>query len=198
MRRILITMLLLASAALVAAGCGQFGQMYKPEKKSSKAKVISNKPFDTAARKAGGCGTIETIKVTGRGDHSTSLDEKIKYSENPPTSGRHYQTPLDWGVYDTEERAEKFVHNHEHGHVVITYKGLSGAEKQQLLGYVARDPFHLVVLPRSKNPKNGVYFTTWEARLYCRKPSAPALQEFVKQYRDQGPELFMNDPKKQD
>ena len=198
MRRTAITLIALGTAMLVAAGCGQFGKRYSPEKKQSDTKVISTKPFDAAARKAGGCGTIETVKVTGRGDHSTSLDEKIKYSVNPPTSGRHYQTPLDWGVYDTEERTEKFVHNQEHGHIVITYKGLTGAEKQQLLSYVQRDPFHLVVLPRSKNPKNGVYLTSWEGRLYCRKPSAPALQEFVKQYRDQGPELFMNDPKKKD
>lgn len=196
MRRNMLTIVSAIALAALVAGCGQFGKQYNPPSTNTKAKVISSQPFDAAARKAAGCGTIETVKVSGRGDHSTSLDEKVKYTENPPTSGRHYQQPLDWGIYNNEQRAEQFVHNQEHGHIVITYKGLTAAEKSTLISYVKRDAFHLVVLPRSANPKKGVYFTSWEGRLYCRKPSAPALQAFVKQYRDQGPELFMNDPKK--
>lgn len=195
MRRLLVLTGVLLLAGGVAAGCGKFGSVYegsgKGEKKSGKG--ISDKPFNAAARKAAGCTDIETIKITGKGEHT---DEKVSYEVSPPTSGRHSGQPLDWGIYDTPQPAERMVHNQEHGHVLITYRQIPAAQIKQLAELVKRDPFHIVMFPRPKNDKKGVYFTSWKARQFCEKPSAPALQAFVDTYRDKGPELFMNDPKK--
>lgn len=39
----------------------------------------------------------------------------------------------------------------------------------------------------------GIYYSAWTAQMYCRHPSAPALQFMIDEWRDQGPELFSTD-----
>jgi len=181
---------------LVAAGCGKFGAVYKGSSASttgaSTSKGITSKPFDAAAQKAAGCTPLEQLKNQGR----THTAAKQNYTENPPASGAHNSIPLDWGVYNTPQPDEHWVHNLEHGHIVILYNKITTAEKSQLLKYVNRDPFHLVVIPRPKDPLPGIYYMAWIKRLYCAKPSAEALQFMIDSARDQGPELMMNDAKK--
>lgn len=193
MRRILATSAALLVAAAIAAGCGQFGKVYEggraTTKKSSGQNSISDKPFDAAAARKAGCGRIEDLKNYGR----KHVEEKVTYETNPPASGNHSATPLDWGIYDSEQRTESWVHNLEHGHIVIAYKGLPKADREALLKAVRRDSFHMVVLPRKDNSKNGVWYLAWTHSLYCKRPSAAALQEMVTRYRDQGPELYVND-----
>lgn len=51
-----------------------------------------------------------------------------KYLTNPPTSGAHYNlrglAPLPWGFYDQPYPPEDWLHNLEHGGVVILYQCL--------------------------------------------------------------------------
>jgi hypothetical protein len=41
-----------------------------------------------------------------------------------------------------------------------------------------------------------VYYTVWTHQIYCKQPSKAALQYMIDNYRDQGPELFMEDQQK--
>jgi hypothetical protein len=57
---------------------------------------------------------------------------KVQYDHNPPTSGCHYSlggnnpAPIQPGVYDQEIDAEYWVHNLEHGYVVVLYNCPTG------------------------------------------------------------------------
>ena len=45
-----------------------------------------------------------------------------EYNSNPPSSGAHYPSPANWGVYDYEVNDKIFIHNLEHGGVWIAYR----------------------------------------------------------------------------
>jgi hypothetical protein len=198
MRRIPMILVFLA-ALLIAGGCGQYGKQYKAADKAATASgreaVVTKAKFDDAARKEAGCGELEEFKSEGQG-HTTDPSEKVDYKHNPPHSGQHYQVPLDWGLYDTEQRDVEWVHNLEHGHIVMLYRGLTSKQRNQLLDDARINPYHLLVIPRKKNPKPGVYYMAWAHQIYCERPSKAALQYMITNYRDQGPELFTTDAAK--
>lgn len=181
-------------ATLVAAGCGKFGDTDGSGATSGKAasgeeKRITNVRFDAAARKAAGCTEIKEFESEG----SEHVEGKVKYKSNPPNSGNMANEPLPWGIYEDQQSDERSIHSMEHGQVVISYKGLSDKQQKKLDRQVRINPFHLLLEPRKDNPKKGVYYTAWTAQLYCRKPSAAALQYMIDEWRDNGPELMTGD-----
>jgi hypothetical protein len=197
MRRISLLVLVM-SMLLLAAGCGQFGKQYtgsaKAKASAANEQKVTTKPFDEAAAKAAGCdGTKATeFESEGRG-HTTDIKTPVTYKHNPPHSGEHYQVPADWGFYDKQQPDVQTVHNLEHGHIVITWKGLSKDDQKLLHDAWDKNQYHLLVEPRDKTPKAGVYYTAWAVQLYCKHPSKEALQYMIDNYRDQGPELFTTD-----
>lgn len=186
--------MLLAVLSLAIAGCGEYGQRYDSTDDEAQAaaeeRQVSDERFDEEVRKRDGCTEVEEFESEG----STHVEEPVEYEHNPPHSGDHGPVPADWGLYDETLKDEETVHNLEHGHIVITHKGLSGKQEEQLLDHARINPFHLLVMPRDGNPKDGVYYTAWTAQLYCKEPSAAALQHMIDNWRDQGPELFTDDP----
>ncbi len=198
MRRFVPLVFVLLFATLVAAGCGEFGQRYEGDGDSqasstSEERKVTDEKFDEKVRERDGCTEVEEFESEGR-THTTDPEEKVKYEHNPPHSGNHYQVAEDWGLYDEQQPDVATVHNLEHGHIVITHKGLSDKEQGTLLDQARINNYHLVVMPRKQNPKDGVYYTAWTAQLFCEKPSAAALQYMIENWRDQGPELFTEDP----
>lgn len=201
MRRITLLLTLLL-ASFLAAGCGEFGKRYTGEGSaatdaSGEEKRITDEDFDDAARKQAGCTEVEEYESEG----STHIDssERATYKHNPPHSGDHWndpavEAPADYGLYDTTLKDEQYIHNLEHGHIVISYKGLSKQDEDALYEMAEINPFHLIVMPRKENPKKGVYYTVWTADMYCKSPSKAALQYMIDEWRDQGPELFTDDP----
>jgi Protein of unknown function (DUF3105) len=60
---------------------------------------------------------------------------QITYNHNPPTSGCHYNlgygtAPIQTGVYNKEIPPEFWVHNLEHGYVIVLYNCPSGCDAQ--------------------------------------------------------------------
>jgi len=49
-----------------------------------------------------------------------------QYAHYPPASGPHYDAPANWGTYDQALPEGRWIHNLEHGGVVILYKCPSG------------------------------------------------------------------------
>jgi len=193
--------LLFVLAALVAAGCGEYGKRYsgseEKQKVASEDTPITDEAFDEAVRKRDGCTELE--EFDSEGSTHVESSEKVTYKHNPPMSGSHWNdpsvdAPAEWGLYDKQLRDEQTVHNLEHGHILIEYKGLSEKDKQLLYDTARINPYHLLVQPRDKNPKKGVYYMAWTAQIHCERPSAAALQYMIEQKRDQGPELYMDDP----
>ncbi len=60
------------------------------------------------------------------------------YSSVPATSGPHWGTPANWGVYSTPQSESQMLHNLEHGGIVIWYDadGLTDAQIDELATYV--------------------------------------------------------------
>jgi hypothetical protein len=197
MRRTL-AIILIISASLIAAGCGKYGERYEGSNDStanaaaSEEKPVSDEAFDDEVRKRDGCTEVEEYESEGS-THTTDPKEEVEYEANPPHSGDHYQIAVPWGLYDEEQADTETVHNLEHGHILITHRGLTDEQEREVLETARINPFHLVLMPRKANPKEGVYYTAWTAQVHCERPSAAALQYMIEEWRDQGPELFTDD-----
>ena len=59
--------------------------------------------------------------ATQAGSH-VAEGSAINYPSYPPTSGAHYPAPAPWGTSESALPEGRFVHNLEHGGIVILYK----------------------------------------------------------------------------
>lgn len=72
---------------------------------------------------AGGAATCQVVvaeQALAAGNHVT-LCSDVTYATNPPSSGEHYPVWADFGAYDFALPRGFWVHNLEHGAVVVTY-----------------------------------------------------------------------------
>jgi hypothetical protein len=63
--------------------------------------------------------------VADEGHNHVADGTKVAYKHQPPSSGDHYSSklgPLPWNTYKDPVQPESFVHNLEHGGVVMVYK----------------------------------------------------------------------------
>jgi hypothetical protein len=73
------------------------------------------------------CGDCEeTIKVVS----AMHTDMVVRYADPPPTSGPHNPCWTYWGVHEEPTRAERWVHNLEHGGVVFLYHCPEGCDEE--------------------------------------------------------------------
>lgn len=151
------------------------------------------------AAEAAGC-DLRSKRASGVADHTTSLDERVKYDSNPPTNGRHFQAPTEDGLYHEAPADEQLVHTMEHGRVVVWVKpSLSEEGRKGIRALFDEDDYQTVVVPRS-NMRPGIAATAWNRdpdpggtgrTLACpgwndRVPDA--LRTFRDEHRGNGPE----------
>jgi hypothetical protein len=161
--------------------------------------VPEQKLFDVGpAAKAAGC-ELQTKKATSR-EHTTSLDERVKYNTNPPTTGKHYQIPAQDGIYGQAPQDEALVHTMEHGRVIIWVKpSLPEQQRADIRALVEDDSYQMVLVPR-RNMPYAVAATAWNAEpapngtgrlMGCNEvndKTLDALAAFRDENRSQGPE----------
>jgi Protein of unknown function (DUF3105) len=161
--------------------------------------VPEQKVFEVApAARAAGC-TLRDVKATSR-EHTTSLSDRVKYSTNPPTSGKHYEIPADDGIYGNPPQDEQLVHNMEHGRVIFWVKpSLPEDQRADIRALVEDDPYQMVLVPRAGMPY-AVAATAWDAdpapngtgkMMTCNQvtdKTYDALAAFRDEHRSQGPE----------
>jgi hypothetical protein len=157
------------------------------------------KIFDVGpAAKAAGC-TLRDVKATSR-EHTTSLDQRVKYSTNPPTSGRHYQIPAQDGIYGNPPQDEELVHGMEHGRVIFWVKpSIPEEQRADIRALVEDDSYQMFLVPRANMPY-AVAATAWDADpapngtgklMTCDRvtdKTYDALAAFRDEHRSQGPE----------
>ena len=97
------------------------------------------------------------------GTHIQEGESHPAYNSDPPSSGWHYadaSAPTKWGVYTQEVPDEVFLHNEEHGGVIVTYnpKLLPADQLKKLQSLFAPPysdnnftPSKAIVTPRSKD-----------------------------------------------
>jgi Protein of unknown function (DUF3105) len=191
----------LALVILLAAGGGdsvegQGGGDVFPEG----GEVAEQSQFDLeAAARAAGC-ELRDRRGSGVADHTTSLDERVEYEDNPPTEGRHYQEPAPDGLYFDPPVDEQLVHNLEHGRVVVWVKpGLPREVRETIRALFDEDTYQMVVVPR-RNMEPAVAATAWNRdpdpggtgrTLACDEWNdevVDAIRTFRDEHRSNGPE----------
>lgn len=143
---------------------------------------------------------LRTVEGSGVQDHTTSLDDRVDYETNPPTTGRHYQIPAEDGAYSEAPKDEELVHSEEHGRVIIWFKpGLPSEQRANLKALYDEDTYQMILVPRSDMPY-AVAATAWNGDpppngrgqlLLCNEFSPEvydALRAFRDEHRSRGPE----------
>ncbi|MDP9402480.1 MAG: DUF3105 domain-containing protein [Actinomycetota bacterium] len=114
------------------------------------------------------------------------------YEVNPPAGGNHDPSPAPAGNYEqaTVPPDARVVHSLEHGYVAIWHRpGLPKEDMDLITNVFGRYENDVLVLPRASLPADTkVAATAWGERLLCRNVEQGPLTEFVKKYRNEGPE----------
>ena len=121
----------------------------------------------------------------------------IVYKSNPPASGPHYPTPQNWGIYDKTIAPGYWVHNLEHGGVVILYDCPSGcpsvvSQLEQAFKTFPKDKYgevKLVGTPYSGLPNHvQAAAIAWDYRVFYDTFDVSKLLAFYNAHVDRAPE----------
>jgi hypothetical protein len=117
--------------------------------------------------KNGTCTETDFKKSMGR-EHTTDPKTKVVYTQSdPPTSGKHYQSPPPLMIYDVPVPQWILLHALEHGNVLVQYGSqVSAADKAALRAAVLAHRSRTLMAPYPKLGKRVVY-TAWQRMLSC-------------------------------
>ncbi len=146
------------------------------------------------AAKAAGC-KLEHPAIEGA-QHEERTFTEADYKTNPPTSGNHFPTWSDDGVYPTGSTPPlgELVHTLEHGRIDVQYKPGTPAETvDQLNALLAdtNDGYHMLLFENQTNMDAAVAATAWGHSLTCPEMNDKvfdAIRTFRNEYIDKGPE----------
>lgn len=138
----------------------------------------------------------EAVPIEGR-DH-VPAGQAIQYRSYPPASGTHYGVWADYGFYDREVPEGEWVHNLEHGAVVVLYKCTGGPTScpdlvNQLKEVYATFPpgkygkVKMVITPYTKM-ENPITLVAWGWRLRLDRFDRDRMLQFYRAHVDRGPE----------
>lgn len=152
----------------------------------------------------------QAIPIVSR-NHVPEGTKITGYNSNPPTSGDHYPTPANWGVYGEELPDGRVLHNLEHGGVWISYncnykevktsgnvstpsakavndsadcKDLIGKLEGITKGYKAK----VIMTPR-RSDDSLIAVASWGRLLKLNSFDGNQIADFVSQLRNRGPEV---------
>jgi hypothetical protein len=124
------------------------------------------------------------------------VDGDLSYPDPPPTCGDHNGCWASWGVHTDTVAEENWVHNLEHGGVVILYDCPSGcsAEVDQLSAWVGSLPPGRAILTPYANANQPFTAVAWGHRLELGCFDLPSLQSFYDTWVGHGPEDETSEP----
>jgi hypothetical protein len=134
-------------------------------------------------------------QMPDRGQDHVPEGTPITYREYPPTSGPHWPRWAEWGVYPAPVREETFVHNLEHGGVVILYRcatpcpDLVRALEATVRALPASKYGHVkVVLSPNDRLRSRIALLAWRRLDELDGFDPERIVRFVRAYQDRGPE----------
>ena len=143
--------------------------------------------------------TIIGVSYASQGGNHIQVGEKHPaYNSDPPSSGWHYATsfaPTPWGVYTQEVPDEVFLHNEEHGGVIVTYKPDLPKDQVKKLQALFAPPYSnktfspskAIVTPRSKDT-HAIELASWTVTLNLDSYDQATLEKFYLQHVSKSPE----------
>jgi hypothetical protein len=152
---------------------------------------------------ASGSGPCIGTKVADEGRTHIDVSTTSPYATHPPTSGPHYNAqgiaPVAWQTIATLQEGQ-YIHNLEHGGIVILYNCSSGNDcttlQQQLKNYVQNlapvEPrfgeVKMVMTPYSQGMQKKVALLAWDYIQFLDGYDQNAITRFYENHVDQGPE----------
>lgn len=148
----------------------------------------------TAVDASSGPGVAVSYEGVGHVEEGTD----IQYENFPPASGRHYPRWAEYGVYSESIPAPYWVHNLEHGAIVLLYRCPSGQEDcpevvERLEALYYRTPpgkYGEAKLVVTQEPSLDTPFVAlaWNRMLELDQLDEDRFLEFYKAWVDKGPE----------
>lgn len=119
------------------------------------------------------------------------------YNSNPPSSGGHFASPANWGIYDYEVNDKIFIHNLEHGGIWIAYRPAVSVKVVNELKAIINEfgGSKIVMAPRSSNDAD-IAIAAWSRVLkfnltgdFLSDKEKEDLRGFYKALKNHGPEF---------
>jgi hypothetical protein len=144
---------------------------------------------DPEGSPAESCEAVETFADQGN-QHVADGTDVDDYNSDPPTSGPHYGTPADPGLYASALPEEQLVHNLEHGQIVIYFSPAAPEELiAELRELVASDPVGLLAVPyEAAASPSEIVLTAWTHLQRCSAFSGEDIDAFRDEFQGRGPE----------
>jgi Protein of unknown function (DUF3105) len=155
---------------------------------------------DTGAIGEGGSCDLQTFPAL-EATHVQELPDDYEYNSIPATSGLHNPQTAIWNLYDQPVPQINYVHNLEHGGMVIQYGSeVSDADIASLADWYQQDTRGLIVAPLSEEMEeedpalaDKIVANSWTHSMRCTTFDESAFDDFSDDYRGpqgDGPEKF--------
>lgn len=165
----------------------------EPETADTSAEPETDDTSDAAA-----CQVTTTITAPVSSPHVTTCSEVV-YATDPPTSGPHYPIWAKWQTYAAPVPRGFYVHNLEHGGVVIAYRCPDGCDAElaalaTMVASLPADPLCALGVERrvivTPDPLLATRFAVvaWGASLVADCVDVPAFAAFIDARYATGPE----------
>lgn len=140
------------------------------------------------------------VQLADEGRSHVPEGSEITYRHSPPASGNHYPRPASWGTVGTADKPLPegiFVHNLEHGGIVILYNCPQACPElvQQLTALVRsgpKDPKYnetkIVMTPYSKGMQHQIALLAWNWIDELDAFDRDRIVKFYQDHVDKGPE----------
>ncbi|PRP97898.1 hypothetical protein ENSA5_31310 [Enhygromyxa salina] len=141
-----------------------------------------------------GCAEIIGEGFCSEGGIHVEQGSDIEWTNNPPHSGDHYPTWETWGEHETPVARGHWVHNMEHGAIVLVYNCPEGceAELELLREVMAAVPDRRMLMtedPLLDGPRFAAVAWNWVYEFDA--PDMDALVCFVEQHYNHAPESVL-------
>ena len=175
--------LLVASTALITLACNFGGLIAQPTPTLVPTPTPTPAPTEYA--------------VPDEGRFHIDLGTAGDYAHFPPSSGPHYGQIPDWGFYEDEVPPEYYLHNLEHGGIVILFNCPTACPETEEVFFTLlntappEDVFNEVKIIVSPNTKidSPVIALAWGWELDLAQADLDLLLDFYNRHVNQGPEL---------
>ena len=140
-----------------------------------------------------------TAGASCRADPASCQVSADPYSSLPATSGPHWGSPNNWGVYTEPQSESQLIHNLEHGGIVVWYDPdlVDQAAVTELANYVntqvaagisGRYKFILSPWSGERDLETPVAVTAWRQLLELDGVDTGAITDFAREHYGQSPE----------
>ena len=138
--------------------------------------------------------------VPSQGRLHRPLDYEFDYASNPPTSGPHFFSPADAGIYRQPVHEQLLIHSMEHGHVIVHFNcerpspGPAAEDADcgalgRSLATLATDVrvWKLIVVPNPRLDRR-IALTAWTRIDKFDVYDEARIRRFIRAWRNRGPE----------